>query len=284
MSKKRRTKSKNVNRNRNRGRSKEKVRFADGMRDAGKLASQLLDELEFIVSPGIDTAFIDHMVDRLTRDAGALSAPFHYGRPPFPAHCCTSINQVVCHGIPAPLVLEPGDIINVDVTPKLRGYHGDSSRMFVIGDVSPEAQKLVDVTKECLELGIAACTPGCGINVIGEAIEPHATANGFSVVKQFTGHGIGKKFHTDPPIPHMILKGAEGAGSTLENPVPIEFPKLNPGMAFTIEPMLNAGGWECEVLGDGWTVVTKDGSLSAQWEHTLLMTEDGVEVLTHVEG
>ena len=246
---------------------KERKRFGEGMRAAGKLASQILDEVAALVGPGISTFEIDALVDRLTLAAGAVSAPFGYRG--FPSHCCTSINEVVCHGIPGAAILKEGDIVNVDVTPKLRGFHGDSSRMFCIGDVSEEAAKLCTAAYESLWLGIKAVTPGCMIDVIGAAIQPFAEAQGYSVVKQFCGHGIGKIFHRDPPIPHMIVE-----------PGGIEFPVLKPGMAFTIEPMINLGGWEAEVQADNWTAITKDGSLSAQWEHTLLVHSDRIEVLT----
>lgn len=243
-------------------------RFAESMRAAGRLAFDLLEELEKFIEPGVTTQAIDDLVDFYTSEAGAISAPLNYGN--FPAHCCTSVNEVICHGIPGDRELVEGDIINVDVTPKLHGYHGDSSRMFTVGKVSDEAAKLIEVANQCLWKGIEAAYPNCPINVIGEAIQPHAEEHGFSVVKQFTGHGTGKVFHKDPPIPHMIVK-IEGD---------MEWPILKPGMAFTIEPMINVGGWEARVLEDNWTAVTKDGSLSAQWEHTLLMTHDGVEVLT----
>ncbi len=243
-------------------------KFAEGMREAGRLAFDLLEELEKLIEPGVTTQAIDELVDLRTSEAGAINAPLNYDG--FPAHCCTSINEVVCHGIPCERELVEGDIINVDVTPKLYGYHGDSSRMFSVGKVSPEAEKLVEVAYQCMWKGIDAVYPNCPINVIGEAIEPHAKKHGFSVVRQFTGHGTGKIFHKDPPIPHMVV---ELGGVT-------EWPVLKPGMAFTIEPMINAKGWEAELLQDGWTAVTKNRSLSAQWEHTLLMTSNGVEVLT----
>lgn len=254
-----------------RAQRKQAKRFAEDMRAAGLLAWNILEELEAFIVPGVNTLEIDHFVDKLTSDAGAISAPFNYEN--FPAHCCTSVNEVVCHGIPEFRELLEGDIINVDVTPKLYGCHGDSSRMFTLGKVSDEAAKLIEVTQQCLMLGIDSLYPNCPISVVGEAIQPHAEKHGFSVVKQFTGHGTGKTFHTDPPIPHMIMKFE----ANFRWP---EWPTLKPGMAFTIEPMLNAGGWEAKVTENNWTAVTKDGSLSAQWEHTLLMTANGVEVLT----
>ncbi len=246
-------------------------RFAESMREAGLLAWQILEELEFFIVPGVSTLEIDQFVDKLTSDAGALSAPLNYGN--FPAHCCTSVNEEICHGRPSDRVLVPGDIINVDVTPKLYGYHGDSSRMYTLGKVSDEEVKLIEVAHQCMWKGIESLYPNCPISVVGEAIQPHAEKHGFQVVKQYTGHGTGRTFHMDPPIPHMVVKFEPN----MRWP---EWPTLKPGMAFTIEPMLNAGGWEAKLTENGWTAVTADGKLSAQWEHTLLMTANGVEVLT----
>lgn len=254
-----------------RAQRKHAKRFAEDMRAAGLLAWNILEELEGFIVAGVSTLEIDQHVDKLTSDAGAISAPFNYGN--FPAHCCTSINEVVCHGIPEDRQLVDGDIINVDVTPKLYGLHGDSSRMYTIGKVSDEAAKLIEVTQQCLMIGIDSLYPNCPINVVGEAIEPHAEKHGFQVVKEFTGHGTGKTFHMDPPIPHMSVAFEGNMRWT-------EWPRLKPGMAFTIEPMLNVGGWETEMTENGWTAVTKDGSLSSQWEHTIYMAHDGVEVLT----
>lgn len=240
------------------------------MRAAGRLAFDLLEELERFIEPGVTTLAIDQLVDFYTTEAGAISAPLNYRG--FPAHCCTSVNEVVCHGIPSDRELVEGDIINVDVTPKLKGFHGDSSRTFAVGSISPEAQKLIDVTKQCLQKGIAALYPNCPVSVVGEAIQPFAEEHGFSVVRQYTGHGTGKVFHKDPPIPHMVIR-TDGT-----------MPLLKPGMTFTIEPMINMGGWETVLQPDKWTAVTKDQSLSAQYEHTLLMTGAGVEILTEPEG
>lgn len=231
------------------------------------MASQLLDEVATFIGPGVTTREIDELVARLTKDAGAVSAPFGYRG--FPSHCCTSINEVVCHGIPCDRELKEGDIVNVDVTPKLKGYHGDTSRMFRVGEVSEEASRLCDVTYAAMWTGINSVKPGDHIGMIGAAIEPFVKKQGYSVVKQYCGHGIGREFHKDPPIPHMQVE----AGG-------IEFPVLKPGMAFTIEPMVNVGGWETELDADNWTARTKDGSLSAQWEHTLLVQHDRIEVLT----
>lgn len=246
----------------------------EGMRAAGRFAAGILDAVEKQVRPGLSTAAIDGLVRRLTREGGAKSAPHGYTAgdtaPPFPGHCCTSVNDVVCHGIPNPQrVLKAGDLLNVDVTPVLRGFHGDTSRTFVVGGAraaAPKARRLVADTRRALWLGIAAVRPGARVGDIGHAIQSFAEAQGYGVVRAFTGHGVGRQFHTAPVVPHVGLPG-EGA-------------PLLPGMAFTIEPMLNLGGWEVQMLEDGWTAITADGSLSAQWEHTLLVTEGGAEVLT----
>lgn len=256
---------------------KKAKRFAEGMRAAGKLAAQILNELEVRIQEGMSTLDIDRIVLELTAAAGAICAPYRYKSRngiPFPAHCCTSVNEVICHGIPRDThILKSGDIINVDVTPKLAGYHGDSSRMFCIGTVLPAARRLVETTKECLELGIKACYPNCPVTVIGEAIEPYALKNGFSTVVEYTGHGTGTVFHKQPTIFHVVIDDRFDKSRFV-----IETIKV--GTAFTIEPMLNMGQPYTQLMPDGWTVVTKDGSLSAQWEHTLLMTKTGVEVLT----
>ncbi len=237
----------------------------DKMRAAGRLASQLLDLVAAEIGPGVSTGEIDRLVAKATSDAGALSAP--YGYRGFPAHCCTSINDVVCHGIPDDRrILEEGDIVNVDVTPIVDGYHGDSSRTFLIGEVAPRARQLVKDTWHAMWLGIRAVKPGGRIGDIGHAIQTFAEAQGYSVVREFTGHGIGREFHTAPSVLHY---GRPGTGEPLV-----------PGMTFTIEPMINLGHWKTQILEDGWTAETLDGSLSAQWEHTVLVTEAGVEVLT----
>lgn len=268
MSKKKRKKTKPNNRNF--GRHAEK-RFADGMRASGRLACQILDEVEKVIEPGITTVEIDGLVDRLTQEAGAESAPLGYGTPPFPGHCCISVNAVVCHGIPSLRPLMEGDIVNVDVTPKLRGYHGDTSRTFAVGTISDDAKRLVEVTEQAMWKGIEACSINAPITVVGEAIQPFVEEHGFSVVEQYTGHGTGKIFHKDPPIPHMRMKAI---GDCI-------FPTLQLNTAFTIEPMINAG--EKFVVTDerdGWTVTTCDGSLSAQFEHTMIVTREGIEVVT----
>jgi methionyl aminopeptidase len=240
-------------------------REIETMRAAGRLAAELLDMIEREIRAGVSTQDIDRLVDEMTRARGAISAPYRYHG--FPAHCCTSVNDVVCHGIPDPQrVLRDGDIINVDVTPILDGFHGDASRTFIIGTASPVAQRLVEDTYRSLWKGISAVRPAATTGDIGYAIQSFVEPRGYSVVRQFSGHGIGRLFHTAPAILHY---GRPGMGE-----------RLVPGMTFTIEPMINLGDWRCHVLKDGWTAVTVDGSLSAQFEHTVLVTEDGVEVLT----
>jgi len=235
------------------------------MRAAGQLAAELLDLIELRIAPGVTTTEIDRWVHEATEARGAVSAPFGYKG--FPAHCCTSINDVVCHGIPDQgRHLKEGDIINVDVTPILDGYYGDSSRTFFVGEVTDLARELVETTYASLWKGIAAVKPGGYVGDIGHAIQSFVEPRGFSVVRQFTGHGIATEFHTKPEILHY---GKPGAGEI-----------LSPGTCFTIEPMINLGDWGCEILDDGWTAVTVDGKLSAQFEHTLVVTETGVEVFT----
>jgi len=235
-----------------------------GIRKASRLAKDLLDLLEGRIQPGVTTLQIDQWVEEATRAAGAVSAPLGYKG--YPKNLCTSINEVVCHGIPEARELKEGDIVNVDVTPILDGFYGDSSRMFLVGNVSAEARRLVQVTRECLDLGIRQVRPGGHVGDIGQAIQAHAESNGFSVVRDFVGHGTGIEFHEEPQIPHY---GQRGKGHP-----------ILPGMVFTIEPMINAGKHETKILADGWTAVTRDGSLSAQFEHTVYVSETGVEVLT----
>ena len=245
-------------------------RELDKMRRVGKLAAQLLDYLEPMVKPGISTQELNDEAERWTKARDAINAPLGYAppnHPPFPRSICTSVNEVVCHGIPNPKqILKNGDIINIDVTPILDGYHGDTSRTFLVGKPSPQAQKLVEVTKECMMRGIAEIKPGGRVGDIGAAIAEYAEANGFSVVREMVGHGVGKQFHTNPEIPHY---GTRGKGL-----------KLRPGMVFTVEPMLNQGTREIKILADRWTVITKDKKLSAQFEHTVAVTQTGVEILT----
>ena len=235
-----------------------------GIRAAGKLAWELLEMLEERIRPGISTEDINTWVHQYTLEHGGVSAPLNYKG--FPKSVCTSVNEVVCHGIPGARVLEEGDIVNVDVTPILNGFYGDSSRMYALGRIGPEAQHLIEVTRECLQLGIAQVRPGGNLGDIGHAIQTHAEGHRYSVVRDFVGHGTGVRFHEDPQVPHF---GRRGTGH----------PML-PGMVFTIEPMINLGDWHVRILDDNWTAVTTDGSLSAQWEHTVAVTTDGVEVLT----
>jgi methionyl aminopeptidase len=240
-------------------------REIEKMRQAGALAAQLLDYLAPMVKPGVNTLELNDAAEEWTQKHGAKSAPLGYHG--FPKSICTSINEVVCHGIPnARQILQDGDIINIDVTPTLDGYHGDTSRMFFVGEPSPLARRLVEVTEECMWRGIKAIKPGARLGDIGAAIQEYAEAQGFSVVRDFVGHGVSRIFHTAPQVPHY---GQRGKGK-----------KLRPGMVFTIEPMINEGTWEVEVLADKWTAVTKDRKLSAQFEHTIAVTEDGVDVLT----
>jgi methionyl aminopeptidase len=261
-----------------RRRPKEPVRLGpeevEKMRVVGRFAAGLLDKVEALIEPGVSTEDIDRLVDEETRRRGALSAPLGYpaGSPhPFPKHCCTSVNHVVCHGIPSPhQVLREGDIVNVDVTPTIEGWHGDTSRTFLVGEVDPEVRRLVEDTFECLRLGIAQVRPGGHVGDIGAAIQRFAEGRGHGVVRQFAGHGVGRIFHGPPTISHV---GRRGEGE-----------RFVPGMTFTIEPMINMGDWRCRILGDHWTVVTVDHSLSAQFEHTVTVTGDGVEVLTLAEG
>ncbi|MBW4487591.1 MAG: type I methionyl aminopeptidase [Trichocoleus desertorum ATA4-8-CV12] len=240
-------------------------REIDKMRQAGHLGAELLSHLEPMVRPGVSTLEINDEAERWTQARGAKSAPLGYHG--FPKSICTSVNHVVCHGIPnAKQILKEGDIINIDVTPILDGFYGDTSRTFFVGQPSPLAKKLVEVTEESLRRGIAEVKPDARVGDIGAAIQEYAEAQGFSVVQDFTGHGVHRVFHTEPFIPHY---GKRGTGK-----------KLRTGMVFTIEPMINEGTWEVEVLEDNWTAVTKDRKLSAQFEHTVAVTEDGVEILT----
>ncbi|MBD1891300.1 type I methionyl aminopeptidase [Trichocoleus sp. DQ-A3] len=240
-------------------------RELDKMRQAGRLAAELLNHLEPMVKPGVSTLEINDEAERWTLAHKAKSAPLGYKG--FPKSLCTSINEVVCHGIPsAKQVLKEGDIINIDVTPLVDGYHGDTSKTFFVGKPSPIAKKLVEVTLECLNRGIAEVKPGARIGDIGAAIQEYAEGEGFSVVRNFAGHGVHRIFHTAPEILHY---GRRGTGK-----------RLRPGMVFTIEPMINEGTWEVELLDDGWTAVTLDRKLSAQFEHTVAVTEEGVEILT----
>jgi methionyl aminopeptidase len=236
-----------------------------GMRKAGRLAAELLDFVTPYVKPGVTTDELDRLCHGFTLDHNAIPAPLNYRG--FPRSICTSVNHVVCHGIPGDRKLVEGDIVNVDVTPILDGWHGDSSRMYYVGERVPlKARRLVEVTWEAMMRGIEAVKPGAHVGDIGHAIQSHAEAQRFSVVRDFCGHGIGRVFHDAPSILHF---GRPGEG-----------PMLRPGMFFTIEPMINAGRWEVKILNDGWTAVTKDRSLSAQFEHTLAVTPEGCEIFT----
>lgn len=246
----------------------------EGMRVAGRLASEVLDYITPHVKAGVTTGKLDKLChDYMVNVQGTIPATLGYapaGHRPYPASICTSVNHQVCHGIPGEKVLKHGDIINIDVTVIKDGYHGDTSRMFMIGEPSIQARRLSEVTYEAMWRGIRKVKHGATIGDIGHAIQSLAESNGFSVVREFCGHGIGKKFHEEPQILHY---GKPGQGMTLKA-----------GMIFTVEPMINAGKKDIRMLGDGWTVVTADHSLSAQWEHTVLVTEDGFEVLTLSAG
>lgn len=247
----------------------------EGMRLAGRLAASVLEMVGEHVRPGVTTATLNQVCHRyIVDEIGCIPAPLNYRSspqtPPFPASICTSVNQVVCHGIPSEKKrLKNGDILNIDVTVIKDGYHGDTSKMFMVGRPAAFAERLVRVTQECLYRAIAAIRPGATLGDIGHAIQTHAEANRFSVVREFCGHGIGRVFHDEPQILHY---GKAGQGPDIER-----------GMTFTVEPMLNAGRRGVKVLPDGWTAVTQDHRPSAQWEHTLLVTGEGVEVLTRRE-
>lgn len=240
------------------------------MRVAGRLAAEQLDYITPFVKPGVTTGKLDSLCHDYTVNVQhAIPAPLNYapsGHTPYPRSICTSVNHQVCHGVPGEKVLKHGDIVNIDVTVIKNGLHGDSSRMFYVGEPSIQARRLCEITYECLWLGIRIVRPGAHLGDIGHVIQLHAEKNGYSVVREFCGHGIGREFHEDPQVLHY---GKAGTG-----------PRLEPGMTFTIEPMINAGKRDIRQLGDGWTIVTKDHSLSAQWEHTILVTESGYEVLT----
>lgn len=235
------------------------------MRIAGKLASEVLEMIEPHVIPGITTEQLDKLChDYIVNTQGAIPAPLNYRG--FPKSICTSINYTVCHGIPNEKKLKAGDIVNIDITVIKDGYHGDTSKMFLVGEVSSPAQRLVKITQEAMYIGIKQVKHGATLGDIGHAIQTYAEANRYSVVREFCGHGIGKNFHEDP---HVLHYGIAGEGEILEE-----------GMIITIEPMLNQGKRHIKILPDGWTAVTKDHSLSAQWEHTVLVTADGYEILT----
>jgi len=235
------------------------------MRVAGKLAAEVLEMITPYVKKGVTTNELDRIChDYIVNEQKAIPAPLNYNG--FPKSICTSVNHVICHGIPADKKLRDGDIINIDVTVIKDGYHGDTSKMFFIGKPTILAERLTKVAQECLYLGIEMVKPGVRLGDIGHAIQTHAEKNRFSVVREYCGHGIGEVFHEEPQVLHY---GKPGTGVTIQE-----------GMTFTIEPMINAGKRHSRLLKDDWTVVTKDKSLSAQWEHTLLVTSGGVEVLT----
>jgi methionyl aminopeptidase len=236
----------------------------EGMRRAGRLAAEILDFVTPHVKPGVTTGELDRLCHEFALERGAISAPLGYRG--FPKSICTSINHVVCHGIPGERALEDGDIVNIDVTPILDGWHGDASRMYPVGKVGVKARKLMDVTYEALMRGIEVVKPGATLGDIGHAIQSYVEAQRFSVVRDFCGHGLGRTFHTAPSVLHY---GQPGEGLVLRE-----------GMFFTIEPMINAGRPETKILADGWTAVTKDRSLSAQFEHSIGVTPTGHEIFT----
>jgi methionyl aminopeptidase len=237
----------------------------ENMREAGRLAAEVLEFIEPKVRPGVTTEELDRLChDYIVGVQNAIPAPLNYRG--FPRSICTSVNHQVCHGIPGGKRLKRGDIVNVDVTVIKNGFHGDTSKMFFIGEPSVLARRLVETTREAMFRGIAQVRPGARLGDIGHAIQVFAETNGFSVVHEYCGHGIGREFHEEPQVLHY---GRPGSGVTLES-----------GMCFTVEPMINAGKRFVKLLPDGWTVVTKDRSLSAQWEHTVLVTDTGHEILT----
>jgi methionyl aminopeptidase len=249
--------------------------FIAGMREAGRLASEVLDHVTPFVKAGVTTGELDQIChDYMVNVQKTVPAPLNYqppGYPPFPKSICTSVNDVICHGIPGDRILKDGDVVNLDITVITQsGYYGDTSRMFSIGEPSILAKRLSQITYECMWLGIAQVKPGCTLGDIGHAIQSHAEHAGYSVVREYCGHGIGQVFHDEPQIVHY---GKPGLGE-----------KLHEGMTFTIEPMINAGKRDIRTMPDQWTVKTKDRSLSAQWEHTCLVTPTGVEVLTYSAG
>ncbi|MHB8533873.1 MAG: type I methionyl aminopeptidase [Sulfuricaulis sp.] len=239
------------------------------MRIAGRLAAEVLRMIRPHVQPGITTGELDRLChDYIVNEQQAIPAPLHYKG--FPRSICTSVNHQVCHGIPGDKVLKKSDIVNIDITVIKDGYHGDTSKMFFVGEPSIQARRLVQVTHEAMLKGIEIVQPGTRLGDIGHVIQRHAEAHGFAIVREYCGHGIGREFHEDPQVLHY---GNPGTGMELQT-----------GMTFTIEPMINAGKKEIKLLPDNWTVVTRDHSLSAQWEHTVLVTETGHEILTLVPG
>jgi methionyl aminopeptidase len=246
----------------------------EGMRVAGKLAAEVLDYIAPYVKPGVTTGYLDKLChDYMVEVQKTVPAPLNYAPPghrPYPKSVCTSVNHQVCHGVPGDKVLRHGDIVNIDVTVIKNGWHGDTSRMFYAGDPSVQAKRLCEITYEAMWKGIDVVRPGATLGDIGHAVQRFAEENGYSVVREFCGHGIGRRFHEEPQILHY---GRPGQG-----------PKLVQGMTFTVEPMINAGKRDIRQLSDGWTIVTADHSLSAQWEHTVLVTAEGYEILTVSPG
>ena len=244
------------------------------MRLAGRLAAEVLDYVTPHVRAGVTTAELDRLChEYMVNVQHTVPAPLNYqppGYPPYPKSICTSVNRVVCHGVPDEKPLKTGDIVNIDVTVIKDGFHGDTSRMFYVGKPSIQARRLCEITYECMWRGIEVVRPGMHLGDVGHAIQSHAERHGYSVVREFCGHGIGRKFHEEPQVLHY---GRAGTGVRLE-----------PGMTFTIEPMINAGKPDIKHAQDGWTVLTRDRSLSAQWEHTVLVTPSGYEVLTLSSG
>jgi methionyl aminopeptidase len=234
------------------------------MRVAGRVAAEVLAETGLAVAPGVTTDALDAICHEACVRCGAYPSPLNYNG--FPKSICTSVNEVICHGIPDDRPLQDGDIVNLDVTVFLGGVHGDTNATFLVGDVDEASRRLVSVTRECLELGIEAVRPDRPISDIGRAIEAHASRHGYGVVRTFVGHGIGEQFHTEPSIPHYF----NAAAST----------KMRPGMTFTIEPMITMGTWRERIWPDHWTAVTADHRRTAQFEHTMVVGEDGAEVLT----
>ena len=241
----------------------------DSMRRAGRVNAELMDFIRPRIAPGVTTAQIDQWVHEWTLERGHKPATLGYQN--FPKSCCTSVNEVICHGIPDDYALVEGDIINVDITTIVDGWHGDQSETFVIGEVSEEKRAVTQCAFDCLHAAIDALTPGCRVATIGEVVVPEAHRRGFTVVREYVGHGLGRQFHLDPSIPHFPNRQSR-------------IDRLYPGMCFTVEPMINAGSryTKCDKT-DGWTVRTKDGRPSAQFEHSVLMTEDGPEILTTTE-
>ena len=235
------------------------------MRETSRLAASTLEMIEKHIKPGVSTEELNTICHEYILKNGAYPSPLNYNG--FPKSICTSPNEVICHGIPSPkVILKDGDILNIDVTTYLNKFHGDTNKTYFVGNVAPEIKKLVEVTYECMREGINTVKPGGRIGDIGAIIQEVAHGHGFSVVEEYCGHGIGREFHEEPQVVHV---GTRGTG-----------PEMKPGMTFTIEPMINLGKRHCELLKDDWTVITKDGKWSAQFEHTILVTDDGHEILT----